>query len=170
MFDIRKNTRILRKNIDKESHQAFSEKICQKVLQFITDKKVIMLYNAIDGEVQVNSLALLKNKTFIYPRVENNELVAVESSDFCIGTYGILEPSGKEYTGEIDAVIVPICAFDRNLNRLGFGKGFYDRFLKDKKCFKIGVAFSCQQTDSIKAKETDIRMDIIITEKEVLVV
>lgn len=170
MFDKRKNARILRKNIDKESHWIFSKEICQKVQQFITDKKVIMLYNAIDGEVQVSSLALLKNKRFIYPRVEDNELVAVESSDFCIGTYGILEPVGKEYTGKIDAIIVPMCAFDRNLNRLGFGKGFYDRFLKDKNCLKIGVAFSCQQTDSIQTKETDIRMDIIITEKEVLAV
>lgn len=170
MFDIRKNARFLRKNIDKESHLVFSKEICRKVQQFITDKKVIMLYNAIDGEVDMKSLALLEDKTFLFPRVESDNLVAVEGVDFCVGSYGILEPSGKEYSDKIDAVIVPMCAFDRNLNRLGFGKGFYDRFLKDKKCLKIGVAFSCQQTDSIQTKETDIRMDIIITEKEVLVV
>lgn len=170
MFDTRKNARNLRKNIDKESHETFSKEICQKVQQFITDKKVIMLYNAIDGEVQVNSLALLKDKIFLFPRVEGDSIVAVKNTDFSIGSYGILEPVGKEYTGKIDAIIVPMCAFDTNLNRLGFGKGYYDRFLKNKNCLKIGVAFSCQQTDNIQAKETDVKMDIIITEKEVLVV
>ncbi len=168
MFEARKNGRIQRKSIDKKLHKEYSEKICKKILEFVDDKNVIMLYNAIDGEVDVNFISELKNKTFLYPRVEDNEIIAVQSADFEIGSYGIKEPTGESFNGKIDAVIVPMCAYDNQLNRLGFGKGYYDRFLSKNYCLKIGVAFSCQKTENIKVKDTDVKMDIIITEKEIL--
>ena len=168
MCNIRKKARDARKNIDKKLHYAFSQKICQKIQQFITDKNVIMLYNAIDGEVDVKELKKIPDKTFLFPRVEGEKMIAVKSDRFFEGSYGITEPIGEEYRGTIDAVIVPLCAFDDNCNRLGFGKGYYDRFLNNKNCLKIGAAFSCQKTNEIEIKETDIKMDVIITEKEIL--
>jgi hypothetical protein len=81
------------------------------------------------------------------------------------GTY---EPIGEEYTDKIDVFIVPMCAFDKKLMRAGFGKGYYDKFLADKKGLKIGVAFSCQEVEQIFKKSTDVCMDMIITEKEII--
>ena len=123
-----------------------------------------MLYNSIDGEVD---LSYLKDDghEFLFPRVEGDRLVAVKGMRFEKGSYGILEPMGTSFNGEIDVVIVPMCAFDDKLNRLGFGKGYYDRFLKNRNTLKIGVAFSCQQTTGIIKKDTDVTMDYVVTEK-----
>lgn len=160
--------RTLRKNLDKKIHNEYSKEICSKLSRYIKDKKVIMLYNAIDGEVDVSFLRSETDKTFLFPRVEGNNIVAVYGNEFICGSFKIQEPTGEPFKGNIDAVIVPMCAFDRKLNRLGFGKGFYDRFLKNNNCLKIGVAFSCQETEDIIVKDTDVKMDIIITEKEII--
>lgn len=168
MFDIRKKGRMLRRNIEKDIHSQYSQKICQKIQEFITDKKVVMLYNAIDGEVDVSKIINMKDKIFLFPRVEGENIVPVLGKNFKIGAYGINEPIGDKYSDKIDAVIVPMCAYDKNLNRIGSGKGYYDRFLANQNCLKIGVAFSCQFSENIIVKENDVPMDIIITEKEIL--
>ncbi|WP_278287518.1 5-formyltetrahydrofolate cyclo-ligase [Ruminiclostridium josui] len=67
----------------------------------------------------------------------------------------------------IDVVIVPGCAFDLHKNRMGYGAGYYDRFLNliSDSCLKVGVAFDFQIMDEIPWDEHDIPMDIIITEE-----
>ncbi len=168
MLNKRKEGRLARKRLSAEERSLFSGKICDKIQNYITDKSVIMLYNSIDCEVDVSFLLKNPNKTFVYPRVLGDNIIPVCSNSFEKGAYGIDEPVGKAFEGVIDAVIVPMTAFDEFGNRLGFGKGFYDRFLKEKDCLKIGIAFSCQKTSDITVKSTDIKMDYIITENEVL--
>lgn len=167
MSDKRNISREKRKKLDSQAHTEFSKEICKKIQKFITNKSIIMSYNAIDGEVDV-SYIFRDDKTFLYPLVVKDNIIAVKSKKFKTGAYGIKEPIGTEFNEKIDAVIVPMCAYDRKFNRLGFGKGYYDRFLKNRDTLKIGVAFSCQQVDDIEIKETDIKMDVIITEKEIL--
>ena len=167
MLNKRKQARLLRNQLADEQYKAFSKKICEKVQSFITDTNVIMVYNAIDNEVDVSYLNLT-DKTVIYPRCVGENMIAVKPEGFFCGSFNIKEPIGEAFEGKIDAVIVPICAFDNKLNRLGYGKGYYDRFLIDKNCLKIGVAFSCQETNNIIKKETDILMDLIVTENEVI--
>lgn len=79
--------------------------------------------------------------------------------------YGIYEPSEGEAhpPAQIDLIIVPGVAFDRRGNRLGRGKGFYDRLLKDIKAYKAGVCFSYQMVESVPADSHDIRMDTVIS-------
>ncbi len=167
MLNKRKQARMLRNQLTDEQYKSFSQKICEKVQSFITDKNVIMVYNAIDNEVDVSYLNLT-DKTVVYPRCVGENMIAVKPKGFFNGSFNILEPVGEEFASNIDAVIVPMCAFDNNLNRLGYGKGYYDRFLVDKNCLKIGVAFSCQKTSDIIKKETDVLMDFIVTENEVI--
>ena len=62
-------------------------------------------------------------------------------------------------------MIVPIVAFDDRLYRIGYGKGYYDHFLKVLDVIKIGVAFDCQRVNQIERDENDIKLDLIITEK-----
>ena len=167
MLNKRLNGRNKRKSLENGIRDNYSKKICEFIEQMITDKKTVMLYNSIDGEVELCYLNC-ENHKILFPRVEGDFMVAVEGTEFKIGSYGIMEPVGEAYYGDIDAVIVPMCAFDKKLNRLGFGKGYYDKFLKDKKSLKIGVAFSCQETVDIVTKDTDVKMDYIVTEKGIL--
>ena len=87
-----------------------------------------------------------------------------------INRYGILEPlKGKKITPSI--LIIPMLAFDSNLNRLGYGGGFYDRFIqkieKQNNCVKIGLALSCQKINKVPVDKHDKKMDFIITEKRI---
>ena len=79
-------------------------------------------------------------------------------------TLGIWEPNLTEtFEGNIDLVVVPGVAFDTKKNRLGRGKGYYDRFFKKKRTIKIGVGFDFQLINSVPVNSWDKRLDMIIT-------
>ena len=85
-----------------------------------------------------------------------------------INKYGIAEPVllKKVYP---NIIFVPLVAYDANLNRLGYGGGFYDRYLeKTKKILKIGLAFSYQKLKKIPTNKHDHKLDFVITEKEII--
>jgi 5-formyltetrahydrofolate cyclo-ligase len=88
-----------------------------------------------------------------------------------INNYGIPEPVLSKIIYP-DIIIVPLVGFDNNLNRLGYGGGFYDRYIskieKVKKVIKIGFAYSFQKLKSIPTNQYDKKLDFIITEKEIL--
>ena len=88
-----------------------------------------------------------------------------------VNKFGIPEPvSSKIFYPDI--LLVPLVAYDNNLNRLGYGGGYYDRYIekleKTKKIIKIGLAFSFQKISYIRIDQYDKRLDFIITEKEIL--
>ena len=88
-----------------------------------------------------------------------------------INKFGIPEPiSSKKFHPDI--LLVPLVGYDNDLNRLGYGGGFYDRYIekieKIKKVIKIGLAFSCQKIKNIPLSKYDKKLDFIITEKEIL--
>ena len=88
-----------------------------------------------------------------------------------INKFGIPEPlSSKIFYPDI--LLVPLVAYDSSLNRLGYGGGYYDRYIKKiekiKKVIKIGLAFSFQKISSIPINQYDKRLDFIVTEKEIL--
>ena len=88
-----------------------------------------------------------------------------------INKFGIPEPVSAKIIYP-DILLVPLVAYDSNLNRLGYGGGFYDRYIerieKIKKVVKIGLAFSFQKISSIPINQYDKRLDYIVTEKEIL--
>ena len=87
------------------------------------------------------------------------------------GAFGIREPvlerSSVVAPEEIDVVLVPCVAFDDRGGRCGHGKGYYDRFLEgiSPNALKIMIAFDVQKTDEVAMEETDVRMDLVVTEK-----
>ena len=88
-----------------------------------------------------------------------------------INKFGIPEPvSSKIFYPDI--LLVPLVAYDSSLNRLGYGGGYYDRYIekieKIKKVTKIGLAFSFQKISSVPTNQFDKKLDFIITEKEIL--
>jgi 5-formyltetrahydrofolate cyclo-ligase len=88
-----------------------------------------------------------------------------------INKFGIPEPVSSKILYP-DVLLVPLVAFDNNLNRLGYGGGFYDRYIekieKIKKVVKIGLAFSCQKIASVPMTKYDKKLDFIITEEKIL--
>ena len=85
-----------------------------------------------------------------------------------VNEYGIPEPIKKNIVYP-NILLVPLVAFDKNLNRIGYGGGFYDRYIKRiskiKKIFTIGLAYSFQKVKKIPINKYDIKLDYIITEK-----
>ena len=88
-----------------------------------------------------------------------------------INKFGIPEPIGRKIFIP-DILLIPLVSYDRKLNRLGYGGGFYDRYIekieKQKKIIKIGLAFSYQKTKKIPINKFDKKLDFIINEKEIL--
>ena len=88
-----------------------------------------------------------------------------------INKYGIPEPENKKIIYP-DILFIPLVAFDKNLNRVGYGGGFYDRYIqkikRKKKIILIGLAYSFQKVKRIPINKYDMKLDFIITEKNVL--
>lgn len=150
-----------------ENGIAIAEKI--RALPEFKKASTVMLYMPIKGEADVTGL-LSEGKTFLVPVTEGENMYAASVyGEFEKGAFGVPEPKMRErHDGEIDIVIVPGVVFGRDFNRIGFGKGYYDRFLEGRKCIKIGVCHAFQLADGIDAAPHDIKMDLIITEDEVL--
>ena len=87
-----------------------------------------------------------------------------------VNSYGFLEPTTNTKTVSPNLILVPLVAYDRFRNRLGYGKGYYDRFLgkylkKHKNILTIGIAFSFQKYKKIPTSKHDVKLDYILTEK-----
>ena len=88
-----------------------------------------------------------------------------------INKYGIPEPEAKNIVYP-DIILIPLVAFDKNLNRLGYGGGYYDRLIeklsKKKNIIKIGLAFSIQEIDKVPINMYDQKLDYIVTNKHII--
>lgn len=163
--------------ISSRVRKAKSGKILKKILKDVLfqEAKTVFTYVALPQEVQTAGLirqALRLGKRVFAPRMKarNPHFDICEILDpvrhLKKGRYGVLEPKRgrKIHRGQLDLIIVPGLAFDKEGNRLGRGKGFFDRFLeKTGKTPKIGLAFKEQMTKKIPVERHDIPMDRIIT-------
>jgi len=141
--------------------------------------KCAMAYMPIQSEVRtgrlMNTLTGYGVKICV-PCVKGNNITPAVYSKSCKmvkGAFKIKEPAKITPVSspkKIDLVIVPGIAFDDHGRRIGFGRGFYDRFLKrvPKQAVKVGIAFEKQILPSIPAEEHDVRMDFIVTEKRII--
>ena len=89
-----------------------------------------------------------------------------------VNNFGILEPRKQNITFKPDVILVPLTVFDKNLNRIGYGKGYYDRALKqlsiNKWILTIGMAFSFQEASIIPTNQYDYNLDCILTERNLI--
>jgi 5-formyltetrahydrofolate cyclo-ligase len=181
--EIRKRILSLRNAMPPAEIEAKSLAIVERLagLDEIRRAATWMVYLSFGSEVLLDSLILrgwAEGKRIVVPhcRPESGELAAcrIDALDELEpGHYGIrapkpdlLRPIPKE---EIDAVIVPAAAFDRLGYRIGYGGGYYDRFLQGaSRAAKIGAAFACQIVPEIPAAPHDIPVDRIVTEEETI--
>lgn len=129
----------------------------------------ILIYHSLPDELSTHRFIDKWNsrKTFYLPRVNgvNLDILPYRESRLELGAFHIEEPTGtdKVDVDEIELIIVPGVAYDRKGNRLGRGKGFYDRLLAATGATKIGIAYGFQMVDEIPSEPHDVPMDMVIT-------
>lgn len=175
---LRKYIASLKKSYKKTILLDFSEKILKRLeeTELFRQASCVALYNAIPGEVQTAAFLekWFEKKVLLLPLIagEDLRLLPYKGTDSLKpGAFGIMEPIVEEEAmdeSKIDLIIVPGVAFDRQLNRMGRGKGYYDRLLSTLQVPKIGICFDFQLLESVPTEPFDKKMDMIITEKEVI--
>lgn len=173
--EIRKQIRALKREMTPEEKLGRSAKLLSGVeqLDVFRHAKVVLMYWSMDDEVQTHDFVerWYREKTVLLPCVDGDDLrLRQYTGPACMVAgeqFGIGEPAGEEWT-DLDAVnviIVPCVAFDRKGNRMGRGRGFYDRMLKSTpKAVKIGLAYGFQMMDEIPVEPHDVPMDIVISD------
>ena len=178
---------LLRKKLLIKRKKFFDEKTIfpfNKIIKIINknfkNKKICIAgYYPINYEVSVLSFLLKLNikgiKTCLPIIQKNHKMKFVKwlpNEALYLDNYGIPEPKKNNEILYPDIVLVPLVGYDKNLNRLGYGAGFYDRALKilslNKKIITIGIGFSFQKTSYIPINKNDFTLDYILNEKELI--
>lgn len=147
----------------------------EKTAAFLMADRILM-YHSLPDELSTHRFLSKWNKMkrFYLPRVNgvNLEILPYDESRLELGAFHIEEPTGNETVSadEIELVVVPAVAYDRKGNRLGRGKGFYDRLLRTTSATKVGVGYEFQLLDEIPAEPHDVPMDMIITQQSCIVI
>ncbi|MBP1926232.1 5-formyltetrahydrofolate cyclo-ligase [Sedimentibacter acidaminivorans] len=182
--DIRKKILSIRNSIENKQVIEKSEIIINKLKSISEFKKSKTVFVYMDFKNEVKTLDLIeemikekKRVVIPYTDVDNTVIIPVEINDINIdlkfSSFGYLEPKEEKVIPidpfELDLIIVPGVAFDKELNRIGFGKGYYDRILSKKRndAKAVAIAYEFQILDEIPSEEHDIKMDKIITEENI---
>lgn len=175
-----------RSSMDKERKKELDQKIVQRFMSLATYRyaHTLLIYYPIDGEIDVTELirsALCAGKRVALPRCESKGSVMhfhyINSLDeLCEGRFGIMEPKEdaelfvkEELTGPC-AVIIPALAYDREGYRLGYGRGFYDRYFGHSGISTVGLVYSEFVTDKLPHGRFDIAVDLLVSEKGVKII
>lgn len=183
--ELRKEIKHIRESLDKNIKLRADEKIRKSLFEseIYKNSKVIFIYVNMDSEI--NTIDIIKellasDKTIAVPKVipvslkerqmkalKINSLLQLNES----GAFGILEPSVEceDISEDVDLIIIPGLAFDINGNRLGYGGGFYDRFLsKYPNSKRVALCYDFQVFDEIPHEFFDEKVDLIISEEKII--
>lgn len=174
--NIRKQIRALKLELSDAQKEVEANAVFCKIelFQEFKEAKVILIYWSTPDELPTHEIIKkwCVKKQIILPTVVGNDLILKrfsENETMKQGTLGIWEPNSTDnFIGNVDLVIVPGVAFDKGKNRLGRGKGFYDRFFKNRNYVKIGVGFDFQLITSVPSSKMDIKMDKIVVPSQTL--
>ena len=171
--DVRRNVKA-RKTVLNEAEKDLAASavfdILEKTAAFIMSNN-ILIYHSLPDELSTRRFLdkWASRKKFFLPRINglNLEILPYDRSSLRLGTFQIEEPTGDETcsVSEMDLIVVPGVGYDPYGNRVGRGKGYYDRLLPESNATKIGVAYDFQVFDQIEAEPHDAKVDIIITDR-----
>ncbi len=170
---IRQMIKQKRLSLDQKTLLTYSQQIINKVLlhpQYLKSK-CIGIYVSLPQEVNTFSLIeqALQSKIVCTPKIEDGKMnfYQIRSlNDLKEGHFHVLEPTTSLFVKpqEIDCMIVPMVAYDHYNYRVGYGKGYYDKYFKeDFYGYKLGIAFDFQRVDKIDVDQYDVQLDEIIT-------
>lgn len=152
--------------------QVFNENIFEQVLPYLKAAQVISCYISVRDEIDTHALikwALNEGKTVCAPVVNGLTLEMVQLTNLsdCRVVKGLYEPTFGVVMDQFDVILVPLCCFNTKGHRIGYGKGYYDSFLKSQRALKIGLAYDWMLED-FNADPWDVGLDLIVTETKVL--
>lgn len=155
-------------------YKEFSNQIFNKVIgdEHFKSAHHLGLYVSFQNEVDTHRLiayCFQIGKKVSVPRVTGDSMEFYEITSFddlSTGTFGVLEPNRARHTdkNQLSVIYVPLLAYDKNNHRIGYGKGYYDRYLADFKNQTIGLAFSIQEVDLIATNPFDFPLNFIYNE------
>ena len=165
--DLRYKLKIKRKYFDGVRREFADGAILDNFLNAFLSYDSFFIYNSFSTEADTKGIIaelLAAGKKVYLPRVDGDKMVAVPYGETKVGAFGIDEPSGKPYKGKIDVTVIPLLAVNERGYRIGYGKGFYDKYLKDKRTKKVGLGYAFQ-IDSFQEEEHDVPLDLFLCEK-----
>lgn len=174
--EIRNEMKRLRREFNNKEDA--SRVICKNIINMKEYEKAncVLVYMASFGEVDLTFLiddCKRKGKRVVIPVTDEttNEItLALLNGELVRGAYGILEPKNIIEIGadEVDFAAIPGIAFGMDFNRIGFGKGCYDRFLKKTRAFLCGVCYDFQIIQEFEFEQHDVKMNAIVSERNIL--
>jgi 5-formyltetrahydrofolate cyclo-ligase len=159
--------------------ERWGERIADRAIELpeIRAARAVMLFSSFGSEVPTGPMIERireRGITIALPRIEDGDLVPVAyvpGDPVRSTSFGAVEPVGLDALdpASLDVVVVPGVAFDRAGRRIGYGGGYYDRFLRDLPAFRTGIAFSLQVIDGLlPAGDFDLPVHAIMTEEETI--
>lgn len=147
-----------------------SRAITEKLLACVLPEGSVCIYNSLSSEVNTEGLIkeFFKTREVYLPVVDGDDILLVrldKDMQYVEAKWGIMEPSGERLRPEDvnpEITVTPLLGADKELNRLGKGKGFYDRYFEKVKTLKIGLAFREQFVEKIPSDEWDKRLDMLV--------
>ncbi|WP_316819543.1 5-formyltetrahydrofolate cyclo-ligase [Pedobacter gandavensis] len=178
---IRKRILPIRKGLSPEVVQELSEKLLNQFKQLdLAEVKTLHIFLPIKSQNEPNTFLIIDwlkkyhpALKIVIPRADFETSLMTHHyfegmEDLELNAYQILEPAkAKIHSGEIEMVIVPLIAFDKNGYRVGYGKGFYDRFLSGIQTKKIGLSLLDELVEIDNVNEHDVRLDQCLTPDKV---
>ncbi|MFQ5658940.1 MAG: 5-formyltetrahydrofolate cyclo-ligase [Gammaproteobacteria bacterium] len=177
--ELRNRLKRVRQTVMGETRQRLDQAIRKKLLALSPVSAARSLFCFLSSGTEVDSHGIVETllqqgKQLAVPKIiDSRTMIAVAFTsweELAPGQLGILTPNSSEpVQGQIDVCITPGLGFSPCGQRLGFGRGYYDTwFAENPVACKIGIAYECQLIGDLPADETDIAMDILVTEQRVL--
>jgi 5-formyltetrahydrofolate cyclo-ligase len=169
---LRSEMRSRRAALSGGARQAANDQLTERVIASTewSAATTVMVFVGVKTEpdtAALRSIGAVEGRTILLPRVVGQDIVALaDAGRFEVSAFGIPEPVGGEPVDPhtIDLIIVPGLAFDPTGHRLGYGAGFYDRFLPKTGACAIGIGFDCQVVDAVPHDEHDVALHGVITD------
>ena len=173
-YELRATLKKKRRSLTGEEQRRYASAIANRIeeLALKVQTRSILFYFPVHSEVSLLSLArkMIADIICLFPRVEEKTLKPVRVSniekDFRSGFASIPEPTGEVYGGPVDLAVVPGLGFSRSKHRLGYGGGYYDRYLDRHEIISVGCFYGCLESDWIPDPH-DRPLTYIATEREI---
>jgi len=160
-----------RKSLDKNIIDEAKNEVYDIIKKsFISQKKIVMSYISHDNEINLELFNETHSHIYIPYIDEQNLINAAKFGPLIKGKYGIWVPKNKKFINKetIEICLVPGIAFNKFGNRIGYGYGYYDKFLKGTNIIKIGCCYEWQLINDFTTEAHDIKMNYILTEKRLI--
>lgn len=165
--EIREKLKIKRRYFAGVRREVADAYIRENFLAAFGNFESFFVYNSFGTEADtkgiINGLLSLGKKVYL-PRVEGENIVPVPCGETKKGAFGIEEPQGQAYAGDIQVTVAPLLAVNDKGRRIGYGKGYYDRYFKTAKTLKVGLGYYFQFEDFC-GDEWDEPLDMFLCER-----